>query len=146
MVVFALDRQSLDITAWQGNMSRHLFHVQEYIHDSYNTLAKMEKTKFSSVWFVIQLSTYVTLGPLYVMFTFLARIINRGVLGFANDCHCSVWCRGLTTCLMYVGPFWFMWMQESIGGNWNRKIGHRRNIVYDMLLNSFFKHLHRQYL
>ena len=105
MVVFALVRQSLDITTWQGNMSRHLFHVQEYMHDSYNILAKMETTKFSSVWFVIQLSTYVTLGPLYVVFTFLSRMINRGVLGFANDCHCSAWCRGLTTCLLYVGPF-----------------------------------------
>ena len=27
-----------------------------------------------------------------------------GVPGFATDCPCSVWCRGLTTCPLYVGP------------------------------------------
>ena len=41
---------------------------------------------------------------------------------------------------------WFLWMQEFIRGNWNRNIGRRRKIVYDMLIDSFFKHLHRQYL
>ena len=28
----------------------------------------------------------------------------RGVPGFATDCPCGVWCRGLTTCPLYVGP------------------------------------------
>ena len=28
----------------------------------------------------------------------------RGVSGFATDCPCGVWCRGLTTCLLHVGP------------------------------------------
>ena len=37
---------------------------------------------------------YVT----YVMFTFPTRIFYRGVPGFATDCPCGVWCRGLTTC------------------------------------------------
>ena len=32
------------------------------------------------------------------------RIFYRGVSGFATDCPCGVWCRGLTTCLLYVGP------------------------------------------
>ena len=31
-------------------------------------------------------------------------IFCRGVLGFATDCPCGVWCRGLTTCLLHVGP------------------------------------------
>ena len=46
----------------------------------------------------------VTFGFLYVMFAFLTRISYKGVPGFANDCPCSVWCHGLTTCLLYVGP------------------------------------------
>ena len=28
----------------------------------------------------------------------------RGVSGFVTDCPCDVWCRGLTTCLLHVGP------------------------------------------
>ena len=47
---------------------------------------------------------HVTFGLLYVMFTFLSRIFYRGVPGFATDWPCGVWCRGLTTCLLYVGP------------------------------------------
>ena len=31
-------------------------------------------------------------------------IFCRGVSGFATDCPCGVWCRGLTTCLLHVGP------------------------------------------
>ena len=38
------------------------------------------------------------------MFTFPTRIFYRGVAGFATDCPCSVWCRGLTTCPLCVGP------------------------------------------
>ena len=29
-------------------------------------------------------------------------IFCRGVSGFATDCPCGVWCRGLTTCLLHV--------------------------------------------
>ena len=47
---------------------------------------------------------HVTFGLLYVMFTFHTRISYRGVPGFATDCPCGVWCRGLTTRLLYVGP------------------------------------------
>ena len=38
------------------------------------------------------------LDSFYVMFIFSTRIF------FATDCPCSVWCCGLTTCHMYVGP------------------------------------------
>ena len=31
-------------------------------------------------------------------------IFCKGVSGFATDCPCGVWCRGLTTCLLHVGP------------------------------------------
>ena len=46
----------------------------------------------------------VSFGLLYGMFTFPTRIFYRGVPGFATDCPCGVWCRGLTTCPLYVGP------------------------------------------
>ena len=36
--------------------------------------------------------------------SYSTRIFYRGVSGFATGCTCGVWCRGLTTCLLYVGP------------------------------------------
>ena len=47
---------------------------------------------------------YVTFGLLCVIFEFPSRIFCRRVPGFATDCPCGVWCHGLTTCLLYVGP------------------------------------------
>ena len=47
---------------------------------------------------------HVAFGIHYGMFTFHTRISYMGVPGFAADCHCGVWCRGLTTYLLYVGP------------------------------------------
>ena len=41
---------------------------------------------------------------LYVTSSYSTWIFCRGVSGFAIDCPCGVWCRGLTTCLLYVGP------------------------------------------
>ena len=46
------------------------------------------------------------IGLLYVTSSYSTWIFCRGVSGFATDCPCSVWCRGLTTCLLHVGlPF-----------------------------------------
>ena len=47
---------------------------------------------------------HVTFGLFCVIFKFPSRIFCRRVPGFATDCPCGVWCRGLTTCLLYVGP------------------------------------------
>ena len=44
------------------------------------------------------------IGPLYVTSSYLTWIFCRGVSGFAIDCPCGVWCRGLPTCLRHVGP------------------------------------------
>ena len=44
------------------------------------------------------------IGPLYVTSSYSTWIFGRGVSGFATDCPCDVWCRGLTTCLLHVGP------------------------------------------
>ena len=43
-------------------------------------------------------------GPLYVTSSYSTWIFCRGVSCFATDCPCGVWCRGLTTCLLHVGP------------------------------------------
>ena len=43
-------------------------------------------------------------GPLYVTSNYSPWIFCRGVSGFATDYPCGVWCRGLTTCLLHVGP------------------------------------------
>ena len=44
------------------------------------------------------------IGPLYVTSSYSTWIFCRGVSGFATDCPCDVWCHGLTTCLLHVGP------------------------------------------
>ena len=73
-------------------------------------------TQLCMIWLVMQLSflwlislflpldilleywiEHVSFGLLYVMLTFPTRIFYRGVPGFATDCPCGVWCRGLTT-------------------------------------------------
>ena len=58
---------------------------------------------------------HVTFGILYVMFTFPTTIFYRGLPGFATDCPFGVWCRGLTTCLLYVGPLF-----ENLIQNYSR--------------------------
>ena len=46
------------------------------------------------------------IGPLNVTSSYSIWIFCRGVSGFATDCPCDVWCRGLTTCLLHLGlPF-----------------------------------------
>ena len=44
------------------------------------------------------------IGLIYVTSSYSTWIFCRGVSGFATDCPCDVWCRGLTTCLLHVGP------------------------------------------
>ena len=47
---------------------------------------------------------HITFERLYVMLRFSTGISYRGVPGFTTACPCGVWWRGLTTCLLYVGP------------------------------------------
>ena len=44
------------------------------------------------------------IGPLYVTSSYSIWIFCRRVSGFVTDCPCEVWCRGLTTCFLHVGP------------------------------------------
>ena len=48
----------------------------------------------------------VSFGLLYVTFTFPTLVFYRVVPAFVTDYPCGVWCRGLTTYLLYVGPLW----------------------------------------
>ena len=49
-------------------------------------------------------SQHGAIGPLYVTSSCSTWIFCRGVSGFATDCPSGVWCRGLTNCLLHVGP------------------------------------------
>ena len=51
----------------------------------------------------------------YIRFIFSIRVFCRGVPCFATDCPCSVWCCGLTTCLMYVGPLFGNLLEMTLG-------------------------------
>ena len=59
--------------------------------------------------------------PLYVTSSYSTWIFCRGVSGFATDCPCGVWCRGLTTCILHIGlPF---------GSNSKQQLGCRFDIM-----------------
>ena len=65
------------------------------------------------------------IGPLYVTSSYSNWILCRGVSGFATDCPCDVWCRGLTTCLPHVGlPF----VNRFLNTSW--AVGLTYKIVY----------------
>ena len=68
----------------------------------YNTSPPRMFLSLDLLWeYRIQHGAY---GPLYVTSSYSTWIFCRGVSGFATDCPCGVWCRGLTTCLLHVGP------------------------------------------
>ena len=70
------------------------------------------------------------IGPLYVTSSYSSWIFCRGVSGFAIDCPCDVWCPGLNTCLLHVGP---PFGNRFLNISW--AVGLTYWIVY---LNSFF--------
>ena len=55
------------------------------------------------------------IGLLYVTARYSTKIFYRGVSRFAIDCPCGVWCRGLTTCLLFVGPFF---LNRLLNNSW----------------------------
>ena len=56
------------------------------------------------------------IAPLYVTSSYSTWIFCRGVSCFATDCPCDVWCRGLTICLLHVGPtFGNRFLNNSLG-------------------------------
>ena len=58
------------------------------------------------------------IGPLYVTSSYSTWIFCRGVSGIAIDCPCDIWCCGLTTCLLHVGPpfgNWFLNTSWAVG-------------------------------
>ena len=59
---------------------------------------------------------HTIIGFLYVTFIFSTKIFSWGCPGFATDCPCGVWCRALTTCLMYVCPLfrYLVWTHNGV--------------------------------
>ena len=58
---------------------------------------------------------YGAIGPLYVTSSYSTWIFCRGVSGFATDCPCDVWCRGLTTRLLLVDLLEFLNTRWAVG-------------------------------
>ena len=56
----------------------------------------LPRTSFQNIGF--------NMVPSYVTSSYSNWIFCRGVSDFATDFPCGVWCRGLTTCLLHVGP------------------------------------------
>ena len=74
---------------------------------------------FSLIYHYYLLSEYRiqhgAIGPLYVTSSYSTWIFCRGVSGFATDCPCDVWCRGLTTCLLHVG---LLFVNRFLNNSW----------------------------
>ena len=69
---------------------------------------------------------HVICGLLYVMFRF-SSVFYRGVPSFVTDYPCSVWCCGLTTWLLHVGPLSVeIWFEIIVG------------FSFDMMENNLF--------
>ena len=75
-------------------------------------------------------------GPLYVTSSYSTWIFCRGVSGFATDCPCGVWCRGLTSCLLHVGP--------PFGSNFKQQLGCRFDMMDNECYVFFFVFWHMQ--
>ena len=52
-------------------------------------------------------------GPLYVTSSYSTWIFCSRGSGFATDCPCGYWCRGLTTCLLHVDPPFRNWILNN---------------------------------
>ena len=87
---------NLCVMCWKGHFKNHF----QYPMKSWATLVFARALDIPFEYWI----EHVTFGLLYFMFSFSTRVFYRGVPGFATDCPCGVWWRGLTTCLLYVGP------------------------------------------
>ena len=76
------------------------------------------------------------IGPLYVTSSYSTWIFCRWVSGFATEYPCDIWCRGLTTCLLHVGP---PFGNQILNTSW--AVGLTYWIVY---LHFFFVFWHMQ--
>ena len=95
--------------------------ISQTFSNTFSSMRKSELQHFDTVYLVFYnpstprmflsldlLSEYRiqhgAIGPLNVTSSYSTWIFCMGVSGFATDCPCDVWCRGLTTCLLHVGP------------------------------------------
>ena len=73
------------------------------------------------------------IGPLYVTSSYSTWIFCRGVSGFATDCPCDVWCRGLTTCFLHVSPpFGDRFLNTSWAVSWTYLIVYLHFLYFDI--------------
>ena len=79
---------------WQTSQAhKHVLILQMRISLDVSTL-------WHSLW-ILDWTCYLRTPLCHVKI--LYKGFYRGVPGFATGCPCHVWCRGLTTCLLYVG-------------------------------------------
>ena len=72
------------------------------------------------------------------LFHWLTFILGyRVVPGFATDCACGVWCRGLTTCLLYVGPLFKISFKRQLVS----KCDIMETLVF-IIFNSLYAHIY----
>ena len=95
------------------SMTQFDMHADIYIYITYifasekwnqnELIPQMCLQEESGGWINIKMASYHNMAH-YVTSSYLIWIFCRGVSGFATDCPCGVWCSGLTTCLLHVGP------------------------------------------
>ena len=76
---------------------------------------------------------HITIGILYVKCVFSTRIFCMGVPYFA-DCPCGVWCRGVTTCLRYVGP---LLRNIVLDGSWSVNLTWRKSHFFLFFISDY---------
>ena len=61
--------------------------------------------------------------------------------GFATDCPCDVWCRGLTICLLHVGPplFWKSIFKRQLGCRFDKLDRISSFLLYFDICNDIFE-------
>ena len=82
------------------------------------------------------------IGPHYVPSSYSTMIFCRRVSGFATDCPCDVSCRGLTTCLLHVGPpFGNGFLNTSWAVGLTYWIAHLHFLYFDICLDASYHFL-----
>ena len=71
------------------------------------------------------------IGPLHVTSSY--STFAGEFQAFATDCPCDVWCRGLTTCLLHVGPpFGNRFLNSSWAVGWTYWIVYLHLLCFDI--------------
>ena len=96
---FAIKRHHNSSVQWFG----YKYIIYKYIIYNHNSSVNWFRTKCWAIFDEPIFSKYCH-WPLYVTSNYSTWIFCRRVSGFATECPCGIWCRGLITCLLHVGP------------------------------------------